>query len=115
MSDILDEPLQSIDLKYPLYETLNPHIEPDPALVHGEFIYHHPVFDRAAINAQPRLGDIQGANNLFFAGAWTGYGFHEDGLKSAVAIAKTLGAPIPWDSAVTPFPVHNNMASKVGA
>jgi len=107
--------LQSIDLKYPLYETLNPHIEPDPALVHGEFIYHHPVFDRAAINAQPRLGDIQGANNLFFAGAWTGYGFHEDGLKSAVAIAKTLGAPIPWDSAVAPFTVHNNMASKVGA
>ena len=107
--------LQSIDLKYPLYETLNPHIEPDPALVQGEFIYHHPVFDYAAINAQPQLADMQGVNNLFFAGAWTGYGFHEDGLKSAVAIAKTLGTPIPWHSDVLPFPVQNNMATQVGA
>ena len=107
--------LQSIDLKYPLYETLNPHIEPDAALVHAEFIYHHPVFDYAAINAQPQLSEIQGANNLFFAGAWTGYGFHEDGLKSAIAIAKTLGAPIPWDSDVMPFPMQIKMAIQVGA
>lgn len=107
--------LQSIDLKYPLYETLNPHIEPDPKLVHGEFIYHHPVFDRAAINAQPLMAEIQGLHNLFFAGAWTGYGFHEDGLKSAVAIAKTLGAPIPWQSDVVSFPVPLHMATKVGA
>ena len=107
--------MQSIDLKYPLYETLNPHIEPDVALVHAEFIYHHPVFDYAAINAQPKLSEIQGANNLFFAGAWTGYGFHEDGLKSAIAIAKTLGAPIPWDSDVIPFPIQTKMAIQVGA
>lgn len=107
--------LQSIDMKYPLYETLNPHIEPNPDLVHGEFIYHHPVFDDAAINAQPRLADIQGINNLFFAGAWTGYGFHEDGLKSALAIAKTLGASIPWHSDVAPFAVPADMASQVGA
>ena len=107
--------LQSIDLKYPLYETLNPHIEPDPALVHEEFIYHHPVFDRAAIKAQPRLAGIQGENNLFFAGAWTGYGFHEDGLKSAIAIAKTLGVPIPWQSEVPAFSEHAKMVSKAGA
>jgi len=92
--------LQSIDEKYPLYETLNPHIEPDPALVHGTYLYEHPIFDEGAIAAQSRLAEIQGRDHLFFAGAWTGYGFHEDGLKSAIAIAKTLGATIPWDSAV---------------
>jgi len=95
--------LQSIDLAYPLYETLNPVRMPDPALTHGSFDYRHPIFDAAAIVAQPRLGEIQGQNGLFFAGAWTGYGFHEDGLKSAVAIAQTLGAGIPWKTGVKPY------------
>jgi predicted NAD/FAD-binding protein len=40
---------------------------------------------------------------LFFSGAWTGFGFHEDGLKSAVAIAKTLGVEIPWKTKVAAF------------
>jgi len=93
--------LQSIDQAYPLYETLNPHFEPNPALVHAEFSYDHPIFDERAVAAQARLPEIQGNGNLFYAGAWTGYGFHEDGLKSAVAIAKTLGVEIPWTSAVT--------------
>ncbi len=87
--------LQSIDKAYPLYETLNPHIEPDPALIHGEFSYDHPLFDAKAIAAQTRLGEIQGLNNLYFAGAWTGYGFHEDGLKSAIAIARSLKTDDP--------------------
>ena len=92
--------LQSIDPAYPLYETLNPVIMPDPALTHVKISYRHPVFDTKAINAQGRLAEIQGQSGLFFAGAWTGYGFHEDGLKSAIAIAKTLGVNIPWISAV---------------
>ncbi len=92
--------LQSIDPAYPLYETLNPVIIPDPALTHVKISYRHPVFDTKAINAQGRLAEIQGQSGLFFAGAWTGYGFHEDGLKSAIAIAKTLGVNIPWISAV---------------
>ena len=71
--------LQSIDLAYPLYETMNPVTMPDKKLVHGEFYYRHPVFDEKAIAAQPLLGKIQGKNGLFFAGAWTGFGFHEDG------------------------------------
>ena len=96
--------LQSIDQAYPLYETLNPHIEPDPALIHGEFSYDHPVFDERAILAQARLPEIQGHNNLFFAGAWTGYGFHEDGLKSAIAIARSLNIEIPWQSDVAAYP-----------
>ena len=100
--------LQSIDLAYPLYETLNPRTMPDVELIHGEFHYRHPVFDHKAIAAQPRLGKIQGKNGLFFAGAWTGFGFHEDGLKSAIAVAKTLGVDIPWPSDVRAYEQTNN-------
>ncbi|MFL2844673.1 MAG: NAD(P)/FAD-dependent oxidoreductase [Candidatus Puniceispirillaceae bacterium] len=100
--------LQSIDLAYPLYETLNPVTMPDKELIHGEFHYRHPVFDNKAIAAQPRLGEIQGKNGLFFAGAWTGFGFHEDGLKSAIAVVKTLGVNIPWPSDVRAYEQKNN-------
>ena len=100
--------LQSIDLAYPLFETLNPVTMPDEELIHGEFYYRHPVFDHKAIAAQPRLGKIQGRNGLFFAGAWTGFGFHEDGLKSAIAVAKTLGVDIPWPSNVGAYEQTNN-------
>ena len=100
--------LQSIDLAYPLYETLNPLTLPDEELIHGEFHYRHPVFDQKAIAAQPRLSKIQGKNGLFFAGAWTGFGFHEDGLKSAIAVAKTLGVDIPWPSDVRAYEQTNN-------
>ncbi len=95
--------LQSLDMEYPLYETLNPVIMPHPDLVKGEFFYRHPIFDNKAIAAQRRLGDIQGQHGLFFAGAWTGYGFHEDGLKSAIAVARTLGVQIPWPTEVQPY------------
>ncbi|MGC6453127.1 MAG: NAD(P)/FAD-dependent oxidoreductase [Candidatus Puniceispirillaceae bacterium] len=95
--------LQSIDNAYPLFETLNPHREPDPALVHGSYSYDHPMFDERAVKAQRRLPSIQGTAGLFFAGAWTGHGFHEDGLKSGVAIARSLGAEIPWRTAVEPY------------
>jgi predicted NAD/FAD-binding protein len=59
--------------------------EPDPAAIIDEFSYAHPVFDGAAIAAQARLAGFQGAQHTWFAGAWTGYGFHEDGLKSGLA------------------------------
>jgi predicted NAD/FAD-binding protein len=95
--------LQSIDNAYPLFETLNPHREPDPALVHGSYSYDHPMFDERAVRAQGRLANIQGTGSLFYAGAWTGHGFHEDGLKSGIAIARTLGANIPWQTNVDPY------------
>jgi predicted NAD/FAD-binding protein len=53
--------------------------------------YAHPVFDLNAIAAQRRLADIQGMDRIWFAGAWTGYGFHEDGLKSGLAAAAAIG------------------------
>jgi len=54
------------------------------------------VFDSAAITAQPRLQAIQGQRNTWFAGAHLGHGFHEDGLASAVKVARALGANVPW-------------------
>lgn len=62
-----------------------------------EFQYSHPQFDQTAIRAQRELSSIQGNGGVYFAGAWSRYGFHEDGLLSAVNVARLLGVPIPWD------------------
>jgi len=56
----------------------------------AEFEYSHPVFDLAAIQAQQRVADMQGVQRTWYCGAWTGYGFHEDGLKSGLAVAQAL-------------------------
>ncbi len=77
--------LQNIDLACPLFVTLNPLREPDERLVFGRYTYEHPQFDSAAIAAQRQLPGLQGRNRSWFCGAWTGYGFHEDGLRSGLA------------------------------
>jgi predicted NAD/FAD-binding protein len=97
--------LQSIPDDTPLFVTLNPFSEPDPALLHREFSYDHPVFDQPALRAQKDLASIQGHHGLFFCGAWTRNGFHEDGLSSATAMARTLGVTIPWNSPTEAWPV----------
>jgi len=91
--------LQGIDPAKPLFVTLNPDREPRPELVFGEYSYDHPQFGTDAMDVQARLGRIQGDNNTFFAGAWTGYGFHEDGLSSGILAAEALGAVLPWRAA----------------
>ncbi|MDJ0895104.1 MAG: FAD-dependent oxidoreductase [Alphaproteobacteria bacterium] len=88
--------LQGIDPTQPLFLSMNPLHEPDPALVHREFAYAHPLYNHDTVAAQARLGEIQGQDGLWFAGAWTGYGFHEDGLASAVRVATALDAAPPW-------------------
>ena len=82
--------LQPLPFSQPVVVSLNPAQELDPALVHGRFDYAHPVFDLAATEAQKRLPAIQGGQHTYFCGAWTGYGFHEDGLKSGLAVAEAL-------------------------
>ncbi len=82
--------LQPLPFQTPVMVTLNPFTPPDPARVIAKFDYAHPVFDAAAIVAQGRLDAIQGNSGVWFAGAWTGYGFHEDGLKSGLAVAERL-------------------------
>lgn len=88
--------LQQLPFSTPLMVTLNPVHQPDPAKVLRSFHYQHPVFDQAAIHAQQNLGAIQGKNRCWFAGAWTGYGFHEDGLKSALRVVSDFGVAPDW-------------------
>ena len=64
--------------------------EIDPATVVGEYDYAHPVFDLAAIRAQQRMANLQGQHHTWFAGAWLGYGFHEDGLKAGLRAAQEM-------------------------
>ncbi|WP_421791653.1 NAD(P)/FAD-dependent oxidoreductase [Hyphobacterium sp.] len=91
--------LQGIDATKPLFVTLNPHREPDPDLVFGEFQYDHPQFSRAGHAAQRIFNSVQGVKRTWFAGAWLGYGFHEDGLRSGLRVALRLGGQIPWSFA----------------
>jgi predicted NAD/FAD-binding protein len=84
--------LQPLPCKTPVIVSLNPISEPEPEQVLGRFDYAHPVFDGAAIAAQQALPGIQGQRNTWFAGAWTGYGFHEDGLKSGLSVARAIEA-----------------------
>lgn len=88
--------LQGIDKAKPLFVSLNPPFAPDPKLTFGQYICEHPQYDAAAFAAQRRLTDIQGKRHTWFCGAWTGYGFHEDGIRSGLAVAEALGATAPW-------------------
>ncbi|NMM09702.1 MAG: FAD-dependent oxidoreductase [Polaromonas sp.] len=82
--------LQPLPFKQPVVVSLNPTSEIERKHIMGEFEYTHPVFDAAAIRAQKELPKLQGLQHTYFCGAWTGYGFHEDGLKSGLQAAKLL-------------------------
>ncbi|WP_407276462.1 NAD(P)/FAD-dependent oxidoreductase [Halothiobacillus sp. DCM-1] len=90
--------LQRLSSDRPWLVTLNPFTPPDPALTDRVMTYHHPVFDVPAVAAQQELPRLQGHRHCYFAGAWTGYGFHEDGLRSAVDVAERFGVTPPWKS-----------------
>lgn len=80
--------LQPLPWKQSVLVSLNPVREPATEHVLGEYDYAHPVFDQAAVAAQQRLPALQGQHNTWFCGAWTRYGFHEDGLLSGLSVAK---------------------------
>jgi predicted NAD/FAD-binding protein len=82
--------LQPLPFTQPVVVSLNPIAPIDPSLVHGTFEYDHPVFDARAIDAQRQVRWLQGEQHTYFCGAWTGYGFHEDGLKSGLEVAQRL-------------------------
>jgi len=84
--------LQPLPFKTPVIVSLNPVREPRRDTVMREFAYSHPVFDQAAVQAQRNLPSMQGVRNTWFAGAWTGFGFHEDGLRSGLEAAAKLTA-----------------------
>lgn len=91
--------LQPIPFEQPVVVSLNPTKSIAPEHVLGTFDYAHPVFDLAAIKAQADIPALQGQQNTYFCGAWTGYGFHEDGLKSGLAAAEQLLADTQWQAA----------------
>jgi predicted NAD/FAD-binding protein len=86
--------LQPLPFAQPVLVSLNPIREIDPQKVLGRYDYAHPVFDLAAMQAQTRMPDIQGRQATWYAGAWMGYGFHEDGLKAGRAAAQALLASL---------------------
>jgi predicted NAD/FAD-binding protein len=90
--------LQKLNTDNNYFVTLNPFVEPDADKVIREMIYHHPVFDNDAITAQQYLKEIQGLDNTWFCGSYTGYGFHEDALASSVTTCQQLGVTAPWVS-----------------
>ena len=87
--------LQGIDAPEPLVVTLNRSEAIDPARVLRRLNYHHPVYTPQSVAAQQQRGRIQGVNRTWFAGAYWGWGFHEDGMRSAVEVASALGVDWP--------------------
>jgi predicted NAD/FAD-binding protein len=88
--------LQDLPKDRDVFVRLNPLTPPRPETGLGAIEYRHPVFDGATMAAQARIGEIQGRDRLWFAGAWLGYGFHEDGLRAAVDVAGGFGVRVPW-------------------
>ncbi len=91
--------LQAIRADRPLFVTLNPIHEIEPKRVFDTHSFDHPVFDRAAVAAQPKVQALQGTRNTWFCGAHLRHGFHEDGLASAVHVARLFGIEPPWQTA----------------
>ncbi len=88
--------LQNIPNEYPLLVTLNPTFEIPPKYVHAIRTYTHPKYSSLSYRAQQQLPLIQGKNRVLFAGAHWGYGFHEDGVVSALNACAHLGIHPPW-------------------
>ena len=88
--------LQDLNRDHPIFVTLNPGRRPDENKIMDEHVFSHPIFDLGAIQSQDRIREIQGQDNLWFCGAYQRYGFHEDGLLSAVNVAKAMGISSLW-------------------
>lgn len=91
--------LQGIDAPTPFVVSLNRTEAIDPAKILRRMRYHHPVYSHASVAAQKRKAEIQGQRRTWFAGAYWGWGFHEDGMRSAVEAVEALG--VRWASACT--------------
>lgn len=92
--------LQPLPTTKDIFVTLNPAHEFAEGTVVADMVYEHPLFDTAALRAQKHIWDLQGRRNVWFAGAWLGYGFHEDGLQSGLEVAERIGGvSAPWQVA----------------
>ena len=105
--------LQRLDDVADVFVTLNPLRQPQEVI--DDVWFSHPQFTPATLRAQRRLPAIQGNGGVWFCGAWTGNGFHEDGLQSALTVAAALGAPAPWHDELEPMsPAAVNAAPRQG-
>jgi predicted NAD/FAD-binding protein len=106
--------LQSISGDTQYIVTLNPYEPPAADKILYQTVYDHPLYNAAAVRAQPELSTIQGRRRLWLCGAWTGFGFHEDGLKSALAVARMFGCGPAWapapDEAAAMSPLQSGLA-----
>ncbi len=98
--------LQPLPFDTDVFVTLNPPCEPAPARTLGRYEYAHPVFDAAASRARDALLPLQGRDGIWLCGAWFGHGFHEDGLKSGIAVADMIGAIAHRDPHAEPSRAH---------
>jgi len=96
MLSYLINQLQPLPFQTPVIVTLNPDREPAAGTVLASFDYEHPVFEQGSDTAQQRVPSLQGRRRAWYAGAWTRFGFHEDGLLSGLAVAEGLGVKAPW-------------------
>ena len=104
--------LQNIETARPLFVSLNAWEEPRADAVLGRFAYEHPVFSTETARAQRSLPALQGRNRSWFCGAYCGFGFHEDGFKSSLRVARSLGADVPWSVVdADAFPVLEAIAA----
>jgi uncharacterized protein len=78
----------------PVFVTLNPLKEIPSDLIFDTVSFNHPIFTNDTLKAQTKIAFLQGYKNCYYAGAWTGYGFHEDGIKSAIQIVRLLNIDI---------------------
>ncbi|MBX3725891.1 MAG: FAD-dependent oxidoreductase [Xanthomonadales bacterium] len=91
--------LQSLDAPTPLVVSLNQTDRIDADRILARMTYHHPLYTEAAVAAQGRRAEIDGVDRVWYAGAWWGWGFHEDGIRSAVDIARALD--VDWPAAAS--------------
>jgi len=101
--------LQPLETRHNLFVTLNPAHDFAEGSVITSIDYTHPLFDAGSLAAQRRIWQIQGLGRTWYAGAWLGYGFHEDGLQSGLEIAERLGVEKrPWQLAAARDRVAHN-------
>ncbi|MDA7705260.1 NAD(P)-binding protein [Rickettsiales bacterium] len=88
--------LQNLNINKPLFVTLNPFKKISKKDIIASYNYEHPIFNLDAVEAAKKLDEIQDQRNIYFCGAWAKYGFHEDGLNSAINIMKYFDVDIGW-------------------
>lgn len=115
--------LQGLDSDTDYLVSLNPLEPPRAAARIAEMVYHHPVFDQRAMDAQGDLHQLQGQGGLWFCGSYFGYGFHEDALRAAVEMVSRMGLDTAWLTAPTasdhsasgPFASDHSASDQIGA